>query len=64
MTVLNFFDEMDINPITLQAEINTTEQVMFQICKAIGDPRTYGKSADEIDQEVREAEIKRVFHCN
>lgn len=61
VTVLNFFDEMEVAPVALQLEINDTTQITEQIFKEIGAPRNYGKTAEEIVKEMLDAEAKRVL---
>jgi hypothetical protein len=60
LTVLNFFDELEIPPVTLQADVMEPEQIMKHITDEIGAPRNYGKSNEEIAEENRIIDIKRV----
>ena len=61
LTVLNYFDELELNPITLQVEVNDAQQIFSQIVKQMGQPRNYGKSADQLLMEEREFETKQVI---
>eukprot|EP00842_Homolaphlyctis_polyrhiza_P001759 jgi/Hompol1/2584/HPOL_001428-RA len=55
-TVLNYFDELEIHPIILSAESTETHEIMETVIKAIGQPRNYGPSAEEIAEERRRTE--------
>ena len=60
-TVLNYFDEVEISPIILQVEVKDSQQILSQIIKCMGEPRNYGKSPEEILEEEREADAKKVY---
>lgn len=58
-TVLNYFDELEINPITLALE--TAEAGAFDlVLKTIGRTRNYGASAETVAAEKAAIEKKRV----
>ncbi|XP_035466354.2 adenylate kinase 7 [Scophthalmus maximus] len=61
-TVLNFFDELDINSLCL--EVNSSGEadgrlLIQRICDTLGKPRNYGQSIPEVkEEERRKAEEK------
>lgn len=61
LTVLNYFDELELSPVTLQVEVNDAQQIFSQIVKQMGEPRNYGKSAEQLLAEEREQETKQVI---
>lgn len=61
LTVLNYFDELELSPVTLQVEVNDAQQIFSQIVKQMGEPRNYGKSAEQLLAEERERETKQVI---
>ncbi|KAJ3260305.1 Adenylate kinase 7 [Boothiomyces macroporosus] len=56
LTVLNYFDELEISPAILQAELLETNQIIEQIQKELGEPRNYGLTPEQIAAERKEAE--------
>jgi len=56
LTVLNVFDEMEVTPIQVMAETSATSKILDHMFKAIGPPRTYGKSTEELAEELKKAE--------
>jgi adenylate kinase len=64
ITMLNFFDELDINPITLQVEVNDSNKLLALIYKNIGEPRNYGKTHEELAEDFRQAESQRVLNSS
>jgi adenylate kinase len=60
VTVLNFFDELEVIPVTLQVDIVDSPQILNQIFEQVGQPRNYGPSQEQIAEELRAEEEKRV----
>lgn len=59
--MLNFFDESEITPVALQVESNDAAQITSQLFRLLGESRNYGKSPEQIFEELRDAEVKRVL---
>ncbi|KAI8910411.1 hypothetical protein EDD86DRAFT_275463, partial [Gorgonomyces haynaldii] len=59
-TVLNFFDEIEIHPITLNVELSDLQPIEEQMLKTIGKPRNYGPTPEKIAEEKRLLEAARV----
>jgi adenylate kinase len=62
ITVLNFFDELEIVPFTLQVEILETSQVMKHVLDQVGGVRNYGPSMEQIQQQLLKEEEQRREH--
>ncbi|KAJ3277144.1 Adenylate kinase 7 [Terramyces sp. JEL0728] len=60
LTVLNYFDELEISPVILQAEVLETSQIIEHIQKELGEPRNYGLTPEQIAAERREAEQSKL----
>ncbi|KAH6575069.1 hypothetical protein BASA60_005191 [Batrachochytrium salamandrivorans] len=58
-TVLNYFDEQEIHPITLAVESIELKEVLETVTKKVGGPRNYGPSAEEIGAELYMIESTR-----
>jgi adenylate kinase len=61
LTVLNYFDELEITPIILKNEDADSNILFSRIIKEIGEPRNYGLTPEQIAIEKRDAEEKRVL---
>ena len=59
-TVLNFFDEIEIHPISLGVETLEVQAVTEEMYKMIGKPRNYGPSAEKLASEKKLAEATRL----
>lgn len=60
LTVLNYFDELEITPIILQLEVIDSFQAVAQVFEELGEPRNYGPSPEQIAKEQMAAEEKRL----
>jgi adenylate kinase len=57
-TVLNYFDELEIHPEHFDATKDTTEDMKWtadEIIRILGDPRNYGPTPEEIEEQKRAA---------
>jgi adenylate kinase len=62
VTVLNFFDELEVIPYTLQVEILDADKIMKHVVEQIGPVRNYGPSAEQIQQQLLKEEEQRRLH--
>jgi adenylate kinase len=62
VTVLNFFDELEVTPFTLQVEILDTSRIMKHVVDQVGAIRNYGPSPDQIQQQLLKEEEQRRLH--
>lgn len=61
-TVLNYFDELEIHPIIINAELaeNLLDSALENMMKIIGAPRNYGPTAEQIAEQMRTLEAVRL----
>ncbi|KAM9466930.1 adenylate kinase 7-like [Clarias gariepinus] len=58
-TVLNFFDEMDIQPEHIGIDTDDPDVlVMEKVMEIVGKPRNYGPNAKHLEEERRQAELR------
>ncbi|KAJ3054331.1 Adenylate kinase 7 [Rhizophlyctis rosea] len=55
-TVLNFFDEQEIHPLSISVETTDTDKLMDLIIKHVGKPHNYGPTAEQLAEERRVAD--------
>jgi len=60
-TVLNYFDEFEVHPITLDIENKSIGYLMEKIINEIGRPHNYGPTPEEIAEKRRIAEENKVY---
>jgi adenylate kinase len=62
LTVLNFFDELEIHPVVIHGELleNNLNSVTDRMVKLIGNPRNYGATAEKIAEDIRILESARI----
>lgn len=61
--MLNYFDELDIHALTINAEANSSEKMLDAFVKHLGRPRNYGPSMEELREKKRGEEEKREREC-
>lgn len=58
-TVLNFFDEREVHPLTVSTSSNTVDQAMAAMVKFIGKPHNYGPSDEQLlEMKQKDADEK------
>jgi adenylate kinase len=58
-TVLNYFDELEIHPLSISVEDQDTERILSVIMKHVGKPHNYGLSPEQM-AEKRKIEEERL----
>ena len=47
-SVLSFFDEREVHPLTISTELNNPDQVFAAILKRVGKPHNYGPTEEQL----------------
>ncbi|KAG4100288.1 hypothetical protein H8356DRAFT_1290277 [Neocallimastix lanati (nom. inval.)] len=58
-TILNYFDEFEVNAITLDVENKSVDYLMEKVINEVGRPHNYGPTPEEIAERRRIAEEKK-----
>jgi adenylate kinase len=62
LTVLNYFDELEIHPVIINVELgeNQIDAAFEKMIKIVGSPRNYGPTPEKLAEEKRIIEANRI----